>query len=163
MADDDFNDDDFKVEEVPTPVSTRKPFERHLYDKYDNPAKAKLIELLTLRGHKIKSVAENYYADVVSEKDGHIVYSEAEVKTAWVSDWPTTWEEIRIPERKRRLLARYNNKVNFYIFNNDLSQCWLIKGSQLDESNLRQAFGRNIREGELFFHIRYKDAQLITL
>ena len=160
MADD---DDDFNVVEVLTPVSTRKPFEQHLYDKYDNPAKAKLIELLISRGHNIKRVAENYYADVVSEKDGIVYHSEAEVKTGWEDAWPTTWEEIRIPERKRSLLARYNNKVNFYIFNNDLSQCWLIKGSQLDESNLRQAFGRNIREGEKFFHIRYKDAQLITL
>jgi hypothetical protein len=37
-------------------------------------------------------------------KDGVVYYSEAEVKRAWKGDWPETWEEIRIPESKSRLL-----------------------------------------------------------
>jgi hypothetical protein len=141
----------------------RKPFEQHLYDKYDNPAKSKLIELLTSRGHNIKSVAENYYADVVSEKEGLVVHSEAEVKTGWEDEWPETWYEIRIPERKRRLLAKYKGNVSFYIFNNSLSKCWHIKGSQMTDDTIRPATGRNIREGELFFHVDYNDAELINL
>ena len=47
-------------------MSVRKPFEKHLYDKYDNKAKDALVKLLEERGHKIISVSENYYADVVS-------------------------------------------------------------------------------------------------
>ena len=141
----------------------RKPFEQHLYEKYDNPAKSKLIELLTLRGHNIKSVAENYYADVVSEKDGMVVHSEAEVKTGWEDEWPESWQEIRIPERKRRLLAKYKGNVGFYVFNKSLSKCWHIKGSQMKEDTIRVATGRNIREGEMFFHIDYRDAELINL
>ena len=141
----------------------RKPFEQHLYDKYDNPAKSKLIELLTLRGHDIKNVAENYYADVVSEKDGMVVHSEAEVKTGWEDEWPTSWQEIRIPERKRRLLAKYQGNVGFYVFNKNLSKCWHIKGSQMTDDCIRPATGRNIREGEMFFHIDYHDAELIPV
>ena len=141
----------------------RKPFEQHLYEKYDNPAKSKLIELLTLRGHNIKSVAENYYADVVSEKDGMVVHSEAEVKTGWEDEWPESWQEIRIPERKRRLLAKYKGNVGFYVFNKNLSKCWHIKGSQMTDDTIRVATGRNIREGEMFFHIDCRDAELINL
>jgi len=141
----------------------RKPFEQHLYDKHDNPAKEKLVSLLENTGHTIRNVSENYYADVVSEKDGNTVYSEAEVKTAWKAEWPTDWEEIRIPERKKRLLDKYKGNVNFYVFNNDLSQCWLIKGSQMKDDTIKPAFGKYIRKGEKFFHINYNEAELITL
>ena len=141
----------------------RKPFEQHLYDKYDNPAKKALISLLERTGHNIKRVSENFYADVVTEKDGKTVYSEAEVKTAWREDWPETWQHIRVPERKKRLLQKYNYNVNVYVFSNDLSKCWLIKGSQLTDDTIRPATGRNIREGELFFHVDYHDAELITM
>lgn len=139
----------------------RKPFEKHLYDKHDNPAKVKLVALLESMGHDIKQVSENYYADVVSEKDGKVVYSEAEVKTAWADEWPSDWKEIRIPERKKRLLDKYDNNVNFYVFNKDLSQCWMIKGSQMTDDCIRPAFGKRILKGEKFFHIEYTEAQLI--
>lgn len=141
----------------------RKPFEQHLYDKHDNPAKQKLVEILEGAGHTIQNVSENYYADVVSELNGKTVYSEAEVKTAWKDDWPETWEEIRIPERKKRLLDKYKGNVNFYVFNHDLSQCWLIKGSQMVEEKIKPAYGKYIRKGEKFFHINYTEAELIVL
>ena len=144
-------------------MTVRKPFEQHLYDKYDNPAKSKLIELLISRGHDIKNVAENYYADVVSEKDGTVYHSEAEVKTGWEDTWPVSWTEIRIPERKSRLLAKYKGNVSFFIFNNSLSKCWHIKGSQMTDDTIRVATGKNIREGEMFFHIDYHDAELIPV
>ena len=60
----------------------RKPFEKHLYDRFDNPAKTALINLLKASGHEIPTVKENYYADIVSYKDGVVHYSEAEVKQA---------------------------------------------------------------------------------
>lgn len=141
----------------------RKPFEQHLYDKHDNPAKEKLVTLLENDEHTIINVSENYYADVVSEKNGKTVYSEAEVKTAWKAEWPTDWEEIRIPERKRRFLDKYKGNVNFYVFNNDLSQCWLIKGSQMTSDKIKPAFGKYIRKGEKFFHIKYTEAKLIRV
>jgi len=141
----------------------RKAFDRGLYDKYDNPAKASLLKVLEDRGHRIMSVAENYYADVVSEYEGQVYHSEAEVKTAWKSDWPTTWVEIRIPERKSRLLQKYNSRVNFYVFNSDLTQCWLIKGKQMTPDTIKPAFGRKIVKGEKFFHIPYTEAELVTV
>lgn len=142
---------------------TKRPFDRDLYEKHDNPAKKALVDVLESKGHRVMSVAENYYADVVTEYDGSTYYSEAEVKTAWKDDWPTHWAEIRIPERKKRLLQKYNSKVNFYVFSSDLKKCWLIKGSQMTDDTIRQAFGRNIHKGERFFHIPYTEAELITV
>lgn len=144
-------------------MSIRKPFEKHLYDKYDNKAKDALIKLLEDRGHKIISVSENYYADVVSEYKGYTFHSEAEVKTAWTGDWPTDWDEIRIPERKSRLINKYNGCVDFYIFDNSIEQCWRIEGRKLTADMVKPAFGRNIRSGETFYHYPYKDAELLVV
>ena len=140
----------------------RKAFDRQLYNKHDNPAKLALISLLEADGHTIERVKENFYADVESVKDGVTYYNEAEVKLAWNGDWPTDWAEIRIPERKTRLLAKYDGNVNFYVFRSDLGQCWHIKGAQLTEQSLAVAKGRNIAKGERFFHVPYKDAELLS-
>jgi len=141
----------------------RKPFERHLYDRFDNPAKAALISLLEEQGHSIPNLKENYYADVESVKDGITHYSEAEVKQAWDIDWPTDWAEIRIPERKTRLLKRYNYNVTFYVFNKLIDRCWKITGQQPKQCEIKEAKGRYIRKGEMFFHVPYKEAELVIL
>ena len=141
----------------------RKKFEKDLYDAYDKPAKQKLVELLKEQGHKILSTKEDYYFDVVSEKNGNTYYSEAEVKVSWKGDWPETWSDIRIPERKRRLLDKLNEKglLNFYVFRKDLNQCFRIKDLSMKEDRIKKAFGRNIVSGEKFFHIPYTEAELI--
>lgn len=144
-------------------VEVRKRFEQSLYDRFDNPAKVKLIEILEKQGHTVSNVKENYYADVETVKKGVTYYSEGEVKRAWKEDWPNEWIEIRIPHRKSRLLKKYNSNVNFYVFNIYLSQCWMIRGQQMTEGVVRTAKGRYIVKGELFYHIPYKEAELIRL
>jgi hypothetical protein len=141
--------------------AVRKPFEQDLYDRFDNPAKAALVILLEREGHVIPNLTEDFYADIVSTKDGVTYYSEAEVKRGWDSEWPDTWSEIRIPERKTRLLKKYDYNVTFYVFNKDINMCWCIRGSQMTENTLREAKGRYIRKGEQFFHIPYTEAELV--
>ena len=89
----------------------RKSFNRALYQAYDKKAKDTLVDLLETKGHTIVNTEENYFVDVVSQKDGYTYFNEAEVKVAWKEDWPTHWEEIRIPERKQRLLDKYDGEV----------------------------------------------------
>ena len=104
--------------------------------------------------------------DVKSEKDGVTYYHEAERKAQWNGDWPTHWAEIRIPERKGRLVKMYQKQkgvLNFYIFRNDMKQVWRIKDTLLTEDNLKEAKGRYITKGEKFFHIPYTEAELINI
>lgn len=146
--------------------AVRKSFNRALYEAYDEPAKQALVKLLEAKGHTIVSTEENYYVDVVSQKNGYTYFNEAEVKTAWKTDWPTTWTDIRIPERKQRLIDKHgveNGVLNFYVFNKDMTQAWRIKDTLLTRESLAPAFGRNIRKGELFFHIPYTSAELVKL
>ena len=45
----------------------------------------------------------------------------------------------------------------------DLTACWKIRGSQMSDDTIREAKGRYIMKGEKFFHIPYKEAELVTL
>lgn len=144
----------------------RKSFSRALYNAYDKPARDILIDYLEGKGHVIVSNEENYNVDVVSQKHGLTFLNEAEVKTGWKEDWPTHWSEIRIPERKQRLLDKYNGEdgvLNFYVFRHDLKQAWRIKDTLLTKESLREAKGRYIQKGEQFFHIPYSEAELVNL
>lgn len=129
-----------------------KPFEPHLYEKYDNRAKQNLIYYLTQEGHTLVNVKENYYADVVSRKNGKDFYSEAEIKASWKGPWPKTWADLRIPGRKKRLLKKYD-EVTFFVFRDDCEECFVVESKQLSLDRLKSAFGPKIRKGEKFFHI----------
>ena len=144
----------------------RKAFSRGLYEAYDAPAREALVSYLEGKGHTIVSNEENYNVDVVSQKNGITYFNEAEVKTAWKGDWNTNWKEIRLPERKQRLVEKYatdKGVLNFYIFRPDFKQAWRIKDTQLTQEGLKEAQGRYIAKGEKFFHIPYTEAELVKL
>jgi len=144
----------------------RKQFNRALYEAYDTKAKDALIAYLLKKDHVLVNTEENYHVDVISQKHGYTYFNEAEVKVAWDGDWPEHWKEIRIPERKQRLLDKYqgeNGVLNFYVFRKDLKEAWRIRDYLLTRESLAEAKGRYIRKGELFFHIPFTDAELIVL
>ena len=145
-------------------VAVRKSFSRADYEAYDSPAREALVTYLEAKGHTIVNNEENFNVDVVSQKSGYTYFNEAEVKTAWKADWPVEWKEIRIPERKQRLLDKHsseNGVLNFYVFRPDFKQAWRIKDTLLTKESLGGARGRYIRKNELFFHIPYTSAELV--
>jgi hypothetical protein len=147
-------------------VAVRKSFSRADYEAYDSPAREALVSYLEAKGHTIVNNEENFNVDVVSQKSGYTYFNEAEVKTAWTSDWPVEWKEIRIPERKQRLLDKHsseNGVLNFYVFRPDFKQAWRIKDTQLTQDSLKVARGRYITHGEKFFHIPFVEAELVNL
>ena len=147
-------------------VAVRKSFSRADYEAYDSPARDALVSYLEAKGHTIVNNEENFNVDVVSQKGGYTYFNEAEVKTAWKADWPVEWKEIRIPERKQRLLDKHsseNGVLNFYVFRPDFKQAWRIKDTQLTQDSLRVARGRYITHGEKFFHIPFVEAELVNL
>ena len=148
-------------------MAVRKQFNRAVYEAYDGQARDALVSYLEGKGNVIVNNEENYNVDVVSQKNGYTYFNEAEVKTAWKADWPTEWKEIRIHERKQRLLDKHksssNSVLNFYIFRPDFKQAWRIKDTLLTQESLKEAKGRYIQKGEKFFHIPYTQAELVKL
>ena len=132
----------------------RKQFNRALYEAYDTKAKDALTAYLLRKGHVLVNTEENYHVDLISQKHGYTYFNEAEVKVAWEGDWPEHWKEIRIPERKQRLLDKYqgeNGVLNFYVFRKDLKQAWRIRDYLLTKESLAEAKGRYIRKVSCFF------------
>lgn len=147
-------------------MGVRKQFSRALYEAYDTPARNALVSYLEAKGHTIINNEENYNVDLVTQKNGLTYFNEVEVKTAWKADWPTHWAEVRIPQRKQRLLDKHEGVegvLNFYVFRQDLKQAWRIKDTLLTPESLKEAKGRYIQKGEKFFHIPYTSAELITV
>ena len=140
----------------------RKPFNKEMYDMFDGLVKDEMMNILSQEGHQIVRSSENYGVDIVSKKNGDTYYSEGEMKSSWKDHWPLSWREIRIPERKVKLLNKYDN-LDFYIFNFNLSKCWRIGQSLLTPERCKEAYGKRIKYGEQFFHIPYEEAELLIL
>lgn len=139
-----------------------KPFEPELYEKYDNIGKQSLLSFLVYKGHRIKDTEENYYADVLSEKDGIEYYHEVEVRASWKGPWPLHWTELRLPSRKRRLIQKHES-VLFYVFRNDLKEFFIVHSKELTDDRLKVAYGPNIAIGEHFFHIPISRTKFVQL
>jgi len=141
----------------------RKPFSQELYDKFDGPMKKALSEYLIKNGHSIVSDKEDYGVDIISEKDGKLFYSEGEVNINWYSTkWPGRNKDIRIPERKIKLLETHDN-IDFYIFNKNLDSFCRINSIFLTKESIRTVESRNITMGEQFFHIPYEKAEFLYI
>ena len=145
-----------------------RPFQKEVYDKVDGPSKEALIKYLESEGHTVVSKKEDYYADVVTEKDGVTFFHEVERKAQWKEEWPTYWEEIRIPGRKRRLIEKYKDQLEnlyFYVFNKHYNQAWKINGTQMVDGIIKEATGPTYRipKGETFYHVPYQEAEKVDI
>ena len=149
--------------------TTKRPFDRALYNASDQPARNVIVSYLTNNGHEILDTKEDYNVDIKSIKGDNKYFSEVEIKWGWKGDWNPSWTEIRIPYRKQRLIDKKekadesNSFLNFYVIRSDLEYAWRIKDSLMLESEVREASGRYITKGEKFFHIPYEKAELIKL
>jgi len=147
----------------------RKPFDKTLYDIADTKAKKHMVGWLKEQGYTNIATNETYYFDIICTVDDlpRLLY-EVEIKYSWKGDWPDSWREIRIPERKRRLLDKWKEEspddvLTFVVFRDDCKKAWHIDGATLLECEVKEAPNRNIRKGEKFFHIPTSDAYLVDM
>ena len=142
-----------------------KPFDRKLYDQTDDKAKRKIIKYLHSKNHIIHTYKEDYKCDVKSISGrGIVTFSEVEIKLSWEGEWPTSWRDVRIPYRKKKLLDEIESDLTFYIFRKDCKEMWIIpdyiikeKGSVVEVPN------RYVREGEQFYSIPVESIKKVKL
>ena len=161
-------------------MTVRKPFDKALYDVADTKAKEHMVGWLKEHNQQLQPGADNnnsdistnetYYFDIVCTLDEALprLLYEVEIKYSWKGDWPDSWREIRIPERKRRLLDKWKEEspddvLTFVVFRDDCKKAWHIDGATLLECEVKEAPNRNIRKGEKFFHIPTSDAYLVDM
>jgi hypothetical protein len=154
-----------------------RPFDRQSYKENDARAKKAMVGYLTANKFNDIVDKEDYYFDVsankkVKGKDEKFFF-EVEIKKQWDDYWPETWEEVRIPQRKQRLINRKekdypDHDLYFVVFNTTCKQAWFIKDSLVNESSVGKIQNSRQPKGsphldEPFFHIPVDKAKLIQI
>ena len=142
-------------------IKMRKPFSRALYNEADSKAKGILRTYLQEQGHKLKEDVEKYYCDIEGEDDHGW---EVEIKYAWKGEWPSSWLDVRIPHRKKRLIDKKGeDNITFYILNDMCNQAWEIPGAIVSRAEVKEVSNRFMPEGEMFYNILISQAKKIYL
>lgn len=165
-------------------VNKNRSFDRLSYIMYDKKAKEAMIHYLKEHNYKDIVSIENYNFDVsakkeiisnfdkpnISEDKEH--FFEVEVKTQWKGTWNPSWKEIRIPERKQRLIniwrEKYpNHDFKFVVFDYDLKKAWFINADDVEKSPIgtiqNSRFTSAPHLTEPFFHIPLDKAKLVHI
>jgi len=167
----------FKVIAMEKHVNKNRSFDKLSYTIYDKKARQAMVKYLTANNYTDIVSKEDYNFDIYAKKDyGNYTwkdyYFEVEVKTQWRDKWNPLWKEIRIPERKQRLINIWveqypNHDFKFVVFNNDLKQAWFIDADVVNKSkigiiqNSRFVDAPHLKEP--FFHIPVGDANLVQI
>jgi len=150
-----------------------RTFDRQSYNQNDGRAKKAMVGYLTAQNFSDIVAKEDYYFDVSANKKDEKFFFEVEIKNQWGSSWNPSWKEVRIPERKSRLIKRKekdypDHDLYFVVFNTNCSQAWFIKDSLIDDSSVGTI--QNSRRpkdsphlAEPFFHIPVEKAKLIQI
>ena len=148
-----------------------RTFDRQSYNQNDGRAKKAMVDYLKSLSFEDIESKEDFYFDVSAKKDKNYFF-EVEIKNQWGDYWPNSWEEVRIPERKQRLINRKEkdypeHELYFVIFNTDCTQAWFIKDKIVDESSVG-TIQNSSRTGEPhleepFFHIPVDKAKKIKI
>ena len=149
-----------------------RTFDRKSYNENDARAKKAMVNYLTAENFTDIVDKEDYYFDVSANKKDKKFFFEVEIKNQWGDSWPNSWEEVRIPERKQRLINRKEkdypeHELYFVIFNTVCTQAWFIKDKIVDESSVG-TIQNSSRSGEPhleepFFHIPVDKAKKIQI
>ena len=150
-----------------------RPFDRQSYKENDARAKKAMVNYLTANKFNDIIDKEDYYFDVSANKKNRKFFFEVEIKNQWDTYWPESWKEVRIPQRKQRLINRKEkdypqHELYFVIFNTDCSQAWFIEDKDVDATSVGKIQNSKRPKdsphlAEPFFHIPVDKANLIQI
>jgi hypothetical protein len=150
------------------------------YKRNDAKAKTALSIHLINEGYFIEELKEDYKFDLSVSIDKETQFGtlpfqelyEVEIKNQWGDKWNPDWTEIRIPERKKRLITLWRKDYperpfTFVILNTTVDQGWFIPAETVEKSrvgtiqNSRRIGSPHLKEP--FFHIPMEQAVLKKL
>tara|TARA_R110002110_G_scaffold90975_1_gene236489 strand:- start:315 stop:749 length:435 start_codon:yes stop_codon:yes gene_type:complete len=128
----------------------------------DARAKDALITYLKSKDYTDIESQENFNFDIHCKNKYNVELFEVEIKNQWKDDWNPSWTEIRIPQRKIRLIDKWEKdyptaEFTFVVLNYNCKQGWFIPAKIVKESKVDTIKNsRRIGEPHLkepFFHI----------
>ena len=148
-----------------------RKFDKESYKANDQKAKDAMSNYLSQQGYSDIEQREDYFFDISAKKDKNYFF-EVEIKNQWGEVWPSSWKEVRIPERKQRLINKWkkeykDHELIFVVFNTSCSKAWFMDGDLVGSSTIGKIQNSSrIGEPHLqepFFHIPYQEAELIQI
>ena len=132
-------------------MSTRKRFDKDLYEKYDQLAKEATTNLLTNLGYSVEDHPARYAQDlVVYSTAGDIAYlAECEVKLVWKGD-TFPYDSVQLPQRKSKF---FEDLTRFFIWNNELTQAMTFYSSEIAMLDPVEVPNKYVHSGEYFYQI----------
>jgi|TARA_R110001583_G_scaffold40262_8_gene128764 hypothetical protein len=147
-------------------MGKRKPFDRKLYNEVNDLSIKAVKKYLTDSGHTITSTKEKFTADIESTYKGKEYLTEAEVKLVWDKEWPSNWCNVRVPERKRKLLEQAEKEgkiLTFLYLNKSFTKAWKIDGETVKDCSLEEVPNRFVPKGEYFYIVPVEKATMVNL
>jgi len=132
-------------------MSARKRFDKELYEKNDQLAKQKIIDLLGKK-YKVQENPKRTQVDLLVFKGKeHRLCIETEIKRVWKGK-NFQYETVQIPSRKEKY-ATLDKPTLFVMFNEDQTSYLVIKSSDLLASPKVEVPNKYVYKGELFFQV----------
>lgn len=145
-------------------MSTRKPFDRGMFDATDNPAREAIRDYIGRSGLYVRDNPDTYGPDLIVYKGFKpLSYVEVEVKLVWKPEqYEFPWDTIQLPERKLKFL-NLGLPIEFFILRADLEKAVLIPDYVVAKSPVEEVRNKYVKAGELFCRIDIRECQVIDI
>ena len=148
-------------------MRSTKKFDRKLYNRSDPLSNGVMIKWLQRNDYTFIDPKETYGVDITCVKGDTPAFFETEMKYNWKGDWPSVWQEVRIPYRKSKIVSKWVHDgsvgdLTFVIFRSDCKQAWFIDGQVVRDSEVI-AIDTKYTKNEKFYHIDVNDAHIINM
>lgn len=145
-------------------MSTRKPFDKKMFDATDNPAREVIRDYIGRSGLFVRDNPDTYGPDLIVYKGFKpLSFAEVEVKLVWKPEQNVfPWDTIQLPERKLKFL-NLGLPIEFFILRADLERAVLIPDYVVSKSPIEEVKNKYVKVGELFCRIDIRECQVIDI
>ena len=134
-----------------------KPFDKDLFEKYDEAARAATTPFISGQGWQVQDHPDVYAHDLLATKDGITLFVECEVKALWKSgEFP--FPSVQLPARKRKF---FHPNAIFFIWRKDLGDAVYFWARDIDDLETVQVPNKYMQD-EYFFQVPLSRVKLVS-
>ena len=131
-------------------MSTKKRFDRELFDEYDKNARKWTTQFLESIGMEVREHPNRYAQDLIAKdalEEEYLI--ECEVKAVWKShEFP--YDNVQLPFRKKKF---FTDVTKFFIWNKQGTRAATFWAKDIKELIPVEVKNRYVYSGELFFQV----------
>ena len=133
-------------------------FNREEYNESDPKGKQALRDYLDSKGIPTV-IVEDYGPDIKAFQE---VFHEVEIKKIWKGEWNESWDVIRIPARKKRLMEG-GKRVVFWVMYSDCTKAFCVHSQDMKDEYIANFPNSWNPDGEMFYHLPVSVGKFIDI